>query len=217
MSQPLTRQTDDVGQVRIFHLTHLDNLPSILEAGGLLSFHELQNRHIAPHSIALSKLQARREEIEIASVSSNLHDYVPWCFAARPPLLYTTYRGGMGDVKQWGIVHLLSTVGRVQEANLECLWYDGHPLTTLSDFHFDLAELPQSLDWPVLLDQQWSNTRDDPDRKRRRQAEFLIRGFAPWSLILGIAVQTEEAAQAVKDLLPADAPLKVRILPEWYY
>jgi len=217
MSQPLTKPTDDAGQVRIFHLTHLDNLPSILESGGLLSFHELRLRGIVLRSIALSKLRQRREEVEIPQVSSNLLDYVPWCFAARPPLLFTTFRGAMGGVKQENIVHLLSTVGRVQEAKLEALWCDGHPLTNLSQFRFDLAELPQSLDWPVLQSQHWNNTRDDPDRKRRRQAEFLIRDFAPWSLVRGIAVQTEEAAQAVKDLLPTDSPISIAVLPEWYY
>ena len=217
MAQPLTKRTDEVGKVRIFHLTHLDNLPSILEVKGLFSLHKLQEYGIVPHSIALARLQERREKLEVPVAYGDLHDYVPWCFAARPPLLYTTFRGGTSGARQEDIMHLVTTVAMVETMGLQAVFCDGHPLIEFSEFHADLKELPSFLDWDVLQDAWWNNSPDDPDRKRRRQAEFLIRDFAPWSLVKFIGVKTADAAAKVEALLPFGADIKVRVLPEWYY
>jgi hypothetical protein len=35
----------------------------------------------------------------------------------------------------------------------------------------------------------WNDTPDDPDRKRRRQAEFLVHGALPWDSVEFLAVR----------------------------
>jgi hypothetical protein len=52
----------------------------------------------------------------------------------------------------------------------------------------------------------WNDTDRDGDRKRRRQAEFLVRDFCPWQFIKLIGVCDEQRAVAVrKALLEAKA------------
>ena len=49
-----------------------------------------------------------------------------------------------------------------------------------TDFFDDLKDLDK-IDWDLMQSRYWNDTNDDPDRKRRRQAEFLVHEFFPWS------------------------------------
>ncbi|MBV9867534.1 MAG: DUF4433 domain-containing protein [Abitibacteriaceae bacterium] len=213
----LTGQTKIPDEVRLYRVTHLSNLASIAQEG-LLPFNLLQQRCIEHRSIAFQHLQERRHKIT-TPLGGTLHDCVPWSFAARPPMLYTVARGGLADsVRQEDIVHLVTSVGRVQQANLPFVFTDGHPLSDFSVFSTDIDKLPHVLDWEVLKSLHWHNTEDDPDRKRRRQAEFLIQSIVPWRIVAGIAVRTEATKQSVETaLVQTDYRPKVLVLPEWYY
>ncbi len=220
MSAPLTKQTNIAAEVWLFHITHIENLASIIEQGGLLSFNELQRRGIKGRSIAFKHLQERRDEIEVSvGTQGLLHDYVPFGFAARPPMLFTIWRGGLsGQVRQDDILHLCTTVGRVTNNTSGYAWSDGHPLSSFSSFDDDLDGLTLSLPWDALLSERWHNTQDDPDRKRRRQAEFLVPKIVPWQAIRRIGVRTTKTMKSVQELL-ANFPHqpKVYLVPEWYY
>lgn len=220
MKRALTRRTTIPEEVRIYHITHIGNLQSIIQKGELLSFHGMQESGIAPRSIAFDHLRQRRETTEIrVGPRGTLHDYVPWGFAARSPMLYTIARGGLPGppVKQEEIVHLVTTVGRIIGNDLSFVFSDGHPLSEFSEFYDDVQELPPLLDWDILTSDRWNNTPADPDRKRRRQGEFLVQNSVPWNLVGVIGVRTEATANGVKKLFPDDSPIKVIVLPEWYY
>jgi hypothetical protein len=57
-----------------------------------------------------------------------------------------------------------------------------------SDFYDDLAALEFVIDWELMKSKFWFDREDDPNRKCRRQAEFLIHQFCPWTLIEEIGV-----------------------------
>ena len=48
---------------------------------------------------------------------------------------------------------------------------DGHAIMQLSKFYDDLGYLTE-IDWDIMEEKYWRDTIEDPDRKRRRQAEF---------------------------------------------
>lgn len=221
MPMALTRRTSTPSEVRIYHICPVANLASIVACGELCPLSILQARGIVPHSIAYSHLQQRRDALRVPiPPGGGLHDYGPWSFAARSPMLYTTARGALdSETSQRDIVHLVSDVARVLEMQLPFVFTDGHPLTNqLTRFESDVALLPGLLDWDVLLDPWWNNTLEDSDRKRKRQAEFLIHGPAPWPMVRGIAVQDAEARRAVEQIVAASTCRpKVLVLPEWYY
>lgn len=69
----------------IYHITAIDNLRSVLEAGQLYSTNDRPDNHT---SIANADIQSRRAtqvvEVEPGGV---IHDYVPFYFAPIPHLL----------------------------------------------------------------------------------------------------------------------------------
>lgn len=217
----LTVPTTEPLKVGIFHICHVDNLASILNCGKICSLNVLQERHITPRSIAYGHIQERRHKLEVPiDPGGTLHGYVPWSFAARSPMLYTTWSGGLKNgTSQTDILHFSSNVGQIVGRGLSSIFTDGHPVTTgFTRYSSDLTELPDFLDWEVLQSRMWGRTDADPDRPRRRQAEFLIQGEVPWDVVRGIAVRTQAMRDKVAQIIQNHSHQpKILVLPEWYY
>jgi hypothetical protein len=82
----------------------------------------------------------------------------------------------------------------------------------------DLSLLDSAVDWEVMRAQIWKNTAEDPDRMRRRMAEFLVHTRVPIDHLAGIAVRTESMMGQVNEALTAHGiALPVRVRPSWYY
>ena len=43
--------------------------------------------------------------------------------------------------------------------------------------------VPILIDWELMESKYWHDTDEDNSRKRRREAEFLIHKFCPWTLV----------------------------------
>ncbi len=123
------------------------------------------------------------------------------------------YFGGQTEV-----VHLVSTIERAEVAGLEWVFTDGHAeMAPLTDFYDDLADL-KKLDWGLMQSHYWFDTDDDPDRMRRRQAEFLVHDFFPWELVDSIGVCNDIMAAHVHEILETAAHKpQVVIERSWYY
>lgn len=82
----------------------------------------------------------------------------------------------------------------------------------------DLHEMNEVIDWPVVAAKEWSNTTEDPDRKERKQAEFLAYRFVPLSCLVGIAVYSDYYRQEAVELAGRHGlSIPVRIMTGWYY
>ncbi|MBE9116925.1 DUF4433 domain-containing protein [Lusitaniella coriacea LEGE 07157] len=94
---------------------------------------------------------------------------------------------------------------------------DGHATIGYSCFYEDLKDLEQ-IDWEIMEERYWADTNEDGDRKRRRQAEFLIYECCPWELIAEIGVINRNIQYQVQEILQniADLP-PVRVQSNWYY
>ena len=55
------------------------------------------------------------------------------------------------------------------------------------------------------------------DHKAAKQAEFLVHGHVPWSLIERIGVLSRPAADQVSEITSDTARVRVEVRPEWYY
>lgn len=65
---------------------------------------------------------------------------------------------------------------------------------------------------------QWADTDDDPNRKARRQAEFLVYNEIPLSACLGFAVYSNSAKRKVEEMLQeADISLPVAVRKSFYF
>ena len=123
------------------------------------------------------------------------------------------YEGG-----QASILHLVTSPQDIANASLDFVFTDGHAVMGYTTFYNDLASLSEAIDWEIMESQYWNDTNEDGDRKRRRQAEFLVYRRVPWSLIRGIGVQNEAAKGEVNKILEdCGQTADVRVLPNYYY
>lgn len=204
----------------IYHITDAANVTSIFTSGGLWATNKLKQNNVAHHDIAYARIQERRARVPVpCGPRGNLHDYVPWYFAPRSPMLYVIHRGQVPQYQngQRRIVHLVSSIDLVQKAEVPFVFCDGHAAVQLTNFYTDVEDLVQ-VDWQVMKSRQWDDTREDNDRLRRRQAEFLVHDFCPCRLLCGIGVMNEDVQAEVEGYLRhAGHELRVAVRPNWYY
>jgi hypothetical protein len=204
----------------IYHITHLANLPNILRDGGLWCDRIVSQQNKAHVNIAHRHIKERRAEKRVPCAPGGvLADYVPFYFAPRSPMLYTINRGNVEGYQdgQRPIVHLVSSAEAAQDADLPFVFTDGHADMDISRFFTDLNDLDE-IDWDIMAAKYWRETLEDGDRKRRRQAEFLVCQFFPFSLVEMIGVINQSIAEQVSAIfatLSLIPPIQVR--STWYY
>ena len=120
----------------IYHITHARNLPLILENGGLLAYNQLSQQDIGYENIAYQNIRDRRADTPVPlPPGGNLHDYIPFYFAPRSPMLYTINRGNVEEVQdQRQIIHLVAYAQDVQAASIEFLFTDGHGIMVFTEY-----------------------------------------------------------------------------------
>ena len=124
------------------------------------------------------------------------------------------YKGGQEE-----LVYLVSNAQRVAEAGLDFAFTDRHAVRRYAAFSNTLDDLTR-IDWRLMIATWWDRIPEYPDRKERKQAEFMVHGFLPWELVGFLAVMTPQMQQRVEAILtdfPASMRRPVRVEPDWYH
>lgn len=204
----------------IFHMTHFKNLPLILENEGIFANNNVTNQNVNYTNIAHQDLQVRRSTTKVPiNPKGYLHDYVPYYFAPRSPMLYSIHCGNVDGYEegQQPVIYLVSSAQTINDANIPCVFTDGHAIMALSDFYHDLNDL-RNVHWETMKSKYWNDTPDYPDRKRLRQAEFLVHEFMPWSLVLHVCTIDHQMAHQTKEIIKQygyQTPVSVK--SKWYF
>lgn len=134
-------------------------------------------------------------------------------------MLYTIGKGNVDGypASQDSIIYITSSAQAVAQAGLRFVFTDGHAIMSFTRTYDDLSQLNR-VDWDLMNARLWYDTSSDSDRKRRRQAEFLVREQFPWYLVDMIVVKTERMKKTVEALL-ANYALATPVVVErsWYY
>lgn len=212
---------------KIYHIVHVDRLPSIIAADGLLSDAVMANRPESGTVIGMTDIKRRRlTELTLAS-HPHLHvgECVPFYFCPRSVMLYLlwqanhpslAYRGGEAP-----IVHLeadlLETVGWAESEGLR--W--AFTLSNAGARYFeDRGSLEQlgDINWDSVATRKWSGPGVPASVKDGKQAEFLVEHRFPWRLVERIGVRSREVAQQVANALSGCAHRpSTEIRTDWYY
>lgn len=208
---------------KIYHITHVDNLRSIVTDGGLLSDAAMLARGGPLQAIGMSSIKLRRiEELEVpCHAGTKVGDYVPFYFCPRSMMLYViycanhpelTYRGG-----QEPIVHLEADLHAVvQWANTNGVRWAfslSNAGAYYAEFYATEGELDQ-LDWDAIAATDFR----DPDVKERKQAEFLVYEQFPFTLVECIGVRSAAIRlRATATLAGSNPAPSVDVRPEWYF
>src|SRR4051812_15381614 len=112
----------------LFHITAIDNLPLIFGSRALRAKNLLG---VAYRDIAEGSIQTTRSgnTIPIAP-GGTIHDYVPFYFAPRSPMLCSIHNKRQ-DVNQSDIVYLITSAQLVHEQGLPYVFYNGHAIMKL--------------------------------------------------------------------------------------
>lgn len=206
----------------IYRLLHIDNLPIVLQRGGLHAPNFTPNDGLTYRTIHNTDVQtARRTTLIPCGLRGSVHDYVPFYFGYLSVMLLNLKTGRVDgyDEGQEPLIYLKSTAQAVEQSGAGYVFSDGHGLASFTGWYDALCHLDE-VDWSIANERYWRDTDEDNDRKRRKQAEFLVHRFCPWELIQEIGVlngHMRDVAQAHLDNAPAAHRPVVNIRGEWYY
>jgi hypothetical protein len=209
-----------IGKKQIYHITHKDNLEGIISQRRLFAQSLIAKNPVSYYNIAHTTIQDRRALTPVpCGPGGHLHEYVPFYFAPRSPMLYAIHQRNVEhcDASQADIVYLISNTETIASSGIKFVFTDGHAIMDLSDYYDDLTNL-NMIDWKIMKETYWADTNEDPDRKRRRQAEFLIYEEMPVDLIDMIVVLNETTKIFIEKMIKKfEYQMPVKIKPEWYY
>lgn len=205
----------------IMHFTHVNNLPGILEAGNLHADANVDRGSSLVTEAADLDIKAHRRRIHVGVAPGGIvADYVPFYFAPRSPMLFKLFKGSVVGYTegQDPLIYLVTTVESIAAAGMRSLFSDGNCAAAVTQIFDDLSMLDSVVDWQLMRAKMWNNTADDPDRMRRRMAEFLVHERVPVSCLARIAVRTQSMKTRVEGTLAAHAVgLPVLVRPSWYF
>ena len=117
-------------------------------------------------------------------------------------MLYSIHRGNVVGYAggQANVIYLVSSVERAVAGNRPWCFTDGHAVEAMTEF-FASTERLDRIDWEVIEARHWSSTEADLDRKRRKQAEFLIHESVPWNWFHQIGVVDQRRVQRVREII----------------
>lgn len=207
---------------QLYHITHIDNLPSILQDGGLRSDATMMARGGPAAAVGMSSIKSRRLRLPVKCFPDDkVGDYVPFYFCPRSVMLYLLDRGNHPELDYQGgqkpILHLVADMHEVVEwANREGRRWAftlSNAGALYTEFRNRLDQLDQ-VNWTAVAATDFRQ----PQIKEGKQAEFLVRDFLPWHLIRRVGVYSRSVYEQVATILGAGTvrPL-VEMRREWYY
>lgn len=204
----------------VLHFTHVNHLADIMREG-LWCDREAANRGLLRVEVGNREIKDARRRLPVAAgPGGHPADYAPFYFAPRSPMMFSISRGNVPQYQdgQEPLVYLVTTIEAVQAAGLRGVFSDGNCGSRVTDYSDDLGRLDDLVDWELMRSVWWANTPDDPDRMRRRMAEFLVHERVPWEVFAEIVTMTERTAGAVRDTVGRlGLGTRVRVDRGWYY
>ncbi|QIL01618.1 DUF4433 domain-containing protein [Sphingomonas sinipercae] len=207
---------------KIYHIVHIDRLPSILAAGGLLSDARMRAAGACGTTIGMGDLKATRLRRQVdVRPRTFVGDYVPFYFCSRSIMLYVihmanhpalAYRGG-----QQPIIHLEADLARVldwvEEQEVPWAFSLGNATAVFTEFRAHRGSLDE-LRWDLIPRTMFT----DPEVKEAKQSELLVHDFFPWELFDRVGTHSDPIAMQVAQALQGQPhrPL-VQRMSGWYY
>lgn len=212
---------------KIYHIVHVDRLPSIIASKGLFCDAEMVKYTGLGTTIGMNTIKARRfNELTLDSHPGlYVGQCVPFYFCSRSIMLYLIYQANHAELSYHGgqgpIVHLefdLHAAVAWAEANGRRWAF------TLSNagsrFFEDRCDLTRlnEIDWDAVRANRWSGVGIASSIKEGKQAEFLVETSIPWELVERIGVQNLATYnQAANALIASAHKPQLEIKTAWYY
>ena len=209
--------------IKIYHITHVRNLPLIFRDGILWSDAKRLERELDCRIIGMSAIKKRRfEELPVSCHPGTfVGQYVPFYFCPRSVMLYLLHMGNHPDLDyhegQSPIVHLqadlMQTIRWAGEHGIRWAFTTSNAGARYTQFYNRIDDL-EKVNWNAV------HAIDFRDLfvQEGKQAEFLMFESFPIHLIDKIGVYDQKIEQQVLTVLSdmGHIPL-VCIEKNWYY
>ncbi len=215
----------DLKHINIYRITHIDNIPHILEYG--ITHRNSVNANPNFKAIGDASLINTRNNKTVNITNGNnqvieqitLGDFIPFYFGVRMPMLYVIQHGGNfvpQATNAENIIYMACSVHKITNLNLTFYFSDGHAtdiLTTFYDKNF-LQNLNNIIDFGAIKSSYWGGS-ENLDIKRKKQAEFLVKEDIPISCIIGYVCYNEKAKNKLIEFGISEKIIK--IIPKAYF
>lgn len=192
----------DINNLWVFGIIHYQNLEYILQHG--VYYRNSLNFPADYVNIGNPEIISSRDERPVDCYPGTMvNDYVPFYFAVRTPMLLNIHTGyGVPRHPQHEIIYLCCKVDDVTRSALQWCFTDGNAAKRISTFYNAVPDL-ERLDWHSITttDFRDDNADGDPDRKRKKHAEFLIHGHVPIEYVQNIVVFNQDRHDYVTTLV----------------
>lgn len=194
----------------LYRITYFENLPHILLHGLTTAGHA----NADPSFVGIGDntlIAVRKSKVVPVAPGGQLSEYVPFYLGAHSPMLLQIKTGNQGVRKrpQGEIIYLISSVEKLQNAGCDFCFTDGHAREGITKFYTAPADFDK-VDWDMVKEVKWANTDEDFDRKRRKQAEVLVKNHVPVDCIEAIVVYDNQRVTFAKQAV-ASAGLNIPV------
>lgn len=208
----------NVEKALIFRITHISNVPWILENG----LHCRSSGIADPDftQIGNASLIDKRQHFAVPIAPGGLlSDYVPFYFTPKSIMLYNIVTGYQDTpiVPRSEIVTIVSRLRGVRGSGIDAIFTDQHAVSKTAQYYNDLDKLGE-IDWAILRNCDFRRDPDDPGKTLRYHAEALIRGFLPCEQIAGIGCRGENEKRTLQGFgRAAGMNLNIVVRPDWFF
>lgn len=215
---PTNAQLLNASDARVFRITHIDNVPWLLDNG----LHCQSSGVCDPNfvSIGMAGLISKRQTHPVPIAPGGvLADYVPFYFTPYSMMLMNIKTGYNGVTKRANeeIVIIGARLPELYNRGLAAVFTDGHAYMAQTRYFANLAQLNQ-VDWAILQNRDFKKSDANPDKSRRYQAEALLHRHVPIDGIRGIVCNTQAAKARVDGWAnQRGLTINVPVYPHWYF
>ena len=216
----------NLSKVNIYRMLHIENIPHILANG--ITHKGSPNANPNFVGIGDISLISNRNTRQVNVDNGNtfnpietitLGDFIPFYFGVKMPMLYVIQHGGNfveKANKPEDIVYLACSVQSIADSDLIYYFSDGHATDFLTTFYNkdEVLQLPQIVDWTAVKTPYWGG-QENLNIRRKKQAEFLVRGDISPNFIIGFGCYNDSAKERLIGLGFDDQ--LVKIIPNAYY
>lgn len=213
-------QPKTIENICLYRITHIENIPHILQYGIVhRTSSNFNNRFISIGDKSLINFRSSKS-VTVGNSRIVLGDYIPFYFGVRMPMLYVIQLGGNfvdKARKAEDIVYIAVSLKNIVDTHHDYYFSDGHATDALTMFYDSCStdQLPNIIDWGAVTCHTWSGDGVPTDIKRRKQAEFLVKGDVSPDAIVGFACYNDIAKAKLISYGVDES--KIKIVPSAYY
>ncbi len=202
----------------IFRITHINNVPWILENG----LHCSNSEQLDPSFESIGNpelITKRRTRAVTIPPHGSLSNYISFYFTPFSMMMYNIVTGwaGIRQRSNSEIVIMTTSLQELAKNGIAVVYTDRHAYLQTARFFSSMNDL-DNLAWELWEARDFKRDFDNPEKTDRYQAEALIHKHLPIEFLSCIACSNEDTARTLQGMKKlAGVELEIVTQPDWYF